>query len=191
MKRWITTLGAVAMLATVAGATAWSQTVATAGDDPVKADLARQVIEVTGGQRQYDAQVKTLFGAIEKNMSQFMPADQDRLAQAVYADMEVEMLKLTPQMLDLSVHIYAQNYTEPELRDLLAFQRSESGQSIARKGPAIRAQAIAAMMPLVMTMMPAIMHKAADHVCEQNHCTDAQRRIIADSMTKALKGPSS
>ncbi len=72
---------------------------------------------------------------------------QDRLGRRLL-DMEWEMLggivrrfvreTLTPERtVDLAASVYAQQFDEAELRELLAFQRSPLGRKVARLTPAI------------------------------------------------------
>jgi len=155
-------------------------------DDPVKLGLARQLVELNGGQAAVNAQMKSMFAIIEKSVGQNMPADQTKLADALYQDIEDEVSKLTPQLIDISVRAYAENYSTQELHDLVAFQMSDSGRSIARKAPLVRDQALRQTVPLMMAAMPGILRNTADRVCAESKCTPAQRQIVADAMAKAM-----
>jgi hypothetical protein len=178
-----------AALAQDAAAPAATTVAATAQDDPVNLELARQLVEVNGGQAAVNAQMKAMFATIDKSIGQYVPADQNKLAEAMRNDIEEEVFKLTPRILDISVHAYAETYTTQELRDLLAFQMSESGRAIARKTPIIRQQVLTQTMPLMMAQMPEIMRKTGDRVCAEVKCTPAQRQVVADAMAKALQRP--
>ena len=159
--------------------------IAAVQDDPVKLDLARQLVALSGGQEGMNARVKSIFTAAEKSVAQYMPADQTKLVTAMYQDIEDEFSKLTPQFIDISVRAYAETYTTQELRDQLAFQMSDSGRSIASKAPLIRDQMMKEIVPLMLVSMPAILNKTADRVCAKTQCTPAQRQMVADAMAKA------
>jgi hypothetical protein len=164
-----------------------AQAAAPAAVDPVKLELAGQLIELSGGRKQADLQIRAMFGSIQAGMSQYLPADQSKLVGLLYQDLSDEMVEVSPKLLDLSAHIYAENYSERELRDLIAFRSSETGRSIALKQPAIQAEAVRETVPLVMAMMPQIMQKTLDRACEEAHCTAAQRQIASDAMAKAMQ----
>ena len=159
--------------------------------DPVKLGLARDIVEASGGQKAAEARITTLFSTIGKGMAAQMPSDQGRLAEAFQDDLSKEMTSMVPQIMDISVHAYADVFTEKELRDWLAFQESASGQAITRKSPLVMQQAMTQMMPLIFKMMPSLMQRTADRVCQENHCTPAQQQIVADAVRKAMSGKQS
>jgi hypothetical protein len=189
MKRLAATLAALGALSI--SSASWAQDAPAAQPDPVKMDLARQIVAANGGQDQVKLQLKSYFAAMQKGMARYMPAEQGQLSAALFQDLGDEMAGIAPQLFDISVHLYAENLTEKELRDFLAFQTSDSGRSIALKAPVIRQQAVAETIPLVMSLMPQILQKTLDRVCAESHCSAAQRKIVADAMTKAMQRPTS
>lgn len=164
---------------------ACAQTDAAAEPDPVKTDLARQLVEATGGEQQAEQQMELIFNIIGKNVDQAAAGLDSRLAGAFLDGLKQETVKLTPQLMALSERLYAQNCTEQELRDMLAFEKSQTGQSMLKKTPAIQAQALQQTLPLVMDAMPEIVRRAADRACEQVDCTAQDRErltgILSDS----------
>ena len=186
MKRW-------AMLLALAGALALLAPPVLAQDQPdaAKVALARQIVELSGGQEQVKAQMKMIFEAVKSSIARALPPEQGRMADLVYTDVEQELEQATPQLLDISVRTYAENYTDKELHDLIAFQMSDSGRSIAQKAPLVRAQALREMMPLMMSLLPQIMARTADRVCEELHCDARQRATIAEALSKAIQRPAS
>ena len=97
-----------------------------------------------------------------------------------------ELVTLTPQLLELDARAYAEAFTEKELRDLLAFETSETGRALVSKRPAIQAQVLSQTLPLVMSAMPAILRKSVDRICQQKHCTSEQRAALQKAMSKTL-----
>ena len=193
MKRLAIILAAVGALA-MAGAAprpALAQSPASAQPDPVRLDLARRLQELAGGRAQADAQMKAMFGAMQKGLAKAMPPEQSRLTAQIYDDLLQQMIDLMPRILDLSALVWAENYTEKELRDLLAFQMSDSGRSIAHKSLIVHAQVMAEMMPLVVAMLPEMMRKTTERVCQEARCSPEQRQMVASALATALKSPAS
>jgi hypothetical protein len=167
---------------------AWAQASApppSSGPDPVKMDLARQLVEASGGEAQAEAQMKLIFSSMRANMAKALSGQKAEVADAVYEEMGRELVTLTPRILDISVTSYADVFTVQELRDLLAFQTSESGRSMVRKMPTLRARVMEQTLPLIMSSMPEVMHKSADAVCARRRCTAAERDAIVDAFGKA------
>jgi len=159
--------------------------------DPARLALAKQVFEAVGGAKGAEAQMRALYTAMGAAVGRNMPAEQTQMSQQVIGDMQDEMIKLAPAIIDLSAKVYAQNLSEKELRDILAFYRSESGQAMIRKQPAIMQQAMTEELPLIQAMMPKIMQKTLDRVCEESKCTPEVRQIVAQAMAKAMQKPTS
>jgi hypothetical protein len=155
------------------------------GPNPVKMDLARQLVEASGGEAQAEAQMKLVFNSMRANLAKTLSGEKAAMADAVYDEMSRELVTLTPRILDISVKAYADEFTVQELRDLLAFQISESGRSMVRKMPALRAQIMNETLPLIMSSMPEVMRKSADIVCARQHCTAEQRDAIVNAFGRA------
>jgi len=164
--------------------------VAPATSDPAKLQLAREIVEASGGEKAAENRITALYATVGKGMAAQIPAGQGRLAEAFQADLAAEMTPLVPQILDVSVHAYADVFSEQELKDWLAFQRSESGQAISRKSPLVTQRALTAMMPLILKVMPGVMQRTMNRVCVENHCTQQQQQIVADAVKKAMSKPS-
>ncbi len=152
--------------------------------DPVRLKLAQDIVEATGGRAQAEAMTKSMFGSMGKLMSDAMPGADADFVQGFQHDMEAEVSALTPQLLEISTQAYARELTERELTDMLAWVRSPSGQAVAGKTVAIQKDVFAAEGPLLRAMMPRIMQRTVDHVCETSRCTPQQRRAMAQAVAK-------
>lgn len=167
-----------------------AQTESASEADPVKVDLARQLVEATGGEAQAEQQMGLVFNVIERNVDQAASGVDSRLAAAFLDGLKEETVKLTPQLVSLNERLYAQICTEQELRDMLAFEKSQTGQSMLKKTPAIQAQALQQTLPLVMAAMPGIVGRAADHACEQAGCTAQERERLTGVLSQSPPAPS-
>jgi hypothetical protein len=129
--------------------------------------------------------------AFEKGAANGLQPEESQLVNQIFDAMAQQLDGLVPQIIDISVRIYADVYTEKELRDLLAFDTSDSGRSIQQKAPLIRQQALALTMPEVINAMPQIVRQTANQVCDRNHCSDRQRAAILTALSKGLQTPPS
>ncbi|THD76247.1 MAG: DUF2059 domain-containing protein [Phenylobacterium sp.] len=183
-------ISAMAGLAALAAASA-SQAQAPAAPDPARVELARQVIEATGGEKGAEAQIRALYGSIGASVSRNAPPAQAKTTELMMRDMQEEMVKLLPAIMDVSARAYAQNLSDKQLRDLLVFYKSDSGQALINKLPAIMQQSMAEEMPLIQAMIPEVMQKTLDRVCAETSCTPEVRQQMADAMAKAVHKPAS
>ena len=101
-------------------------------------------------------------------------------------DLRDELTELLPQLSELSVRAFAENLTEQELRDYLAWEESPTGRSILQKLPAIRTQVMHDELPLLSNMLPKLVERTADRVCEQHQCSHAEHDQIVALLSKAL-----
>jgi len=185
-------LPALAVLASLAMTTAAAaQTGPEKAIDPVRLDLARQVFVASGGAESAERQLKSLFANVATLAKGSVGGTSAKLTDALVNDIMDEEMKLIPQLLDESAKAYAGNLTEPELRDMLAWTKSDSAQSIRQKMPAITQELMTKVMPAVLGMMPAIMQRSVDRVCEETHCTPEVKATLKANMGSAFKSPKS
>lgn len=184
----IFTTAALAMFALSAPALA--DPASPSPDAAERLQLAHQILELSGGEKAVDRRVESMFATASKLVAANTSPDAARLEIAMQRDMQDEMLKLVPSIVGLSVQAYADNLTTQELRDYVAFLSSDSGKSIISKGPAIQQEALDRAIPLMAQMLPALERKVSDRVCEEVHCTAAERKIVAEAMSKAFPGRS-
>ena len=157
--------------------------------DPVKLALARELFEVSGGEKATIAGVNANFANIDKMVSTDRAGATGVTMKLVFQDFRQEMINSVPDLIAATIPVYADVYTEQELRDYLAWLKSDSGQAILRKQPAFKQQVFDAQMPLMRSLMPRMMHKAVDHVCDQSKCTDQDRKAIDAMMDGLLSQP--
>uniref|UniRef100_UPI00286B925B DUF2059 domain-containing protein n=1 Tax=Phenylobacterium sp. TaxID=1871053 RepID=UPI00286B925B len=86
---------------------------------------------------------------------------------------------------------YARHLSEPELRALLAWSRSDVGKAINAKMPAIMLDMLAQQTPLMKKIVTGVMRTAADKACQEIACTGAERETIALILEKGASQPAS
>ena len=180
--RMLATAGALAVLAFASVAHAQDEAPAP---DPAKIDLARQLVQAMGGQEDAEDQLDAVFEAIQKTVEGGASRVDNRIAGAFLDSLKQQVSSLAPEVVALSIQLYAQNCTEKELRDMLAFQQSDTGRAMARKQPLIRAQALHQTLPLVSGKLPDLLDHAADQACARVQCSADERKALGN----LLDGP--
>ncbi|MEN3949900.1 DUF2059 domain-containing protein [Iodidimonas sp. SYSU 1G8] len=91
------------------------------------------------------------------------------------------MARLVPEMMAATTEIYARTFTEQELRDVITFYSSASGQAFLHKGKMVMAEAMTAMN----TVIPKYVAYTEEDYCAQVTCGDTERRLF-DNMQKGV-----
>ncbi len=190
MKKCIAMFAATVLAATATAAGA--QTAATAGPDAVRLDLARQLYAASGGEKQVETAIDTMSDVMSKTFVKTLPgaqADVVRTAMdGAMQDTRAEIIRMIPAMMEAGAQVYARNLSEAELRDYLAWLRSDSGRAIIAKVPLIRRQVLEVVMPMMAGIAPQITRKVEDRICGELHCTTEQRQAAIVAVGKAFGG---
>lgn len=185
MKRF---LGVVLSAALIAGPSLAQD---TTSPDPVRLELARRIVDATSAKHNADAMIDQFYGMFDKVLGASGAGRNAELMATFRNDMKVELRAMMPGLLDESVKIYARNLTEKELTDLLAWQTSETGQSINQKLPRITQEILTAEIPYIQAMMPRLMQRTVERACDEVKCTPEVRQEIAGAVAKVMqKSPS-
>ena len=188
MRNFAVSVGA-AFAALMLAASAQAQTAAPASPDAVRLQLAREVFAASGGAQAMETQMRAMFEGVAKLTASTMSNADPKasaLSESLLKYVADEEVKAVPQLIDEMATIYADNLTEQELRDLLAWDVSPSAQAIHAKMPTILQQSIAAQRPLMKKMMAGAMTTVIDRVCAEEKCTGDERRMITAAAQKAL-----
>ncbi len=152
----------------------------SASDPPDKERLAlaQEYIEATGGAKQARAQSKAMFDAMFAGMAKGLPANSTVHLDKTRAEMEEIINSLFPKIIDDMTEVYAEDFTADELRDMLGFMKSSTGQAMIHKLPTIMQQLMTRMVPLINTEIPKLATHMVDDVCADQHCTADQRSAL-------------
>ena len=178
-----------ALLNLVAFSAGQAETVAAAQPDAVRLQLARDVLAASGGASAMEARMRGAFAGINKLTADALPNEDPKamkLTQSVWKYMADEEIKAIPQLLDQTAALYADNLSEQELRDLLAWSLSPSGKALQAKLPLISQELMASQGPLMKKIMSGVAATAVDHVCSDNNCSDDQRKTMIAIVQKAV-----
>lgn len=141
--------------------------------DPERMALAQQIYELMGSQTQTISQA--MRGMMTTMMKSAGGADGAR-QQAVQGALSDSLDKMMPKVLHGTVEIMAEDFTAEELRGMLGFYRSPTGQAVLRKMPAITQQS----MRLSLSLMPQMMRDFQADYCARVTCTDKEKAAFAE-----------
>jgi hypothetical protein len=163
MLKFASACAAFALLATSVHA----QTAAPV--DPQRLALAKQIFEAQGGAQSAAMAIRT----IQKSMieSTQSPEVRERMAK-VLEDMATNIF---PRMYDEMAAIYATDFTDAQLKDILAFYASPTGQALKAKAPLVAQQ----MGGVMVKLLPKMQLSVLDKVCSQSECTPQQQQQLA------------
>ena len=187
--RALVVLAGVALSALIQVSPVAAQTPTPASPDAPRLELAREVLAASGGAQAMEAQMRVIFsGAANLTKKALSNADPkaSEISDSVMKYVADEELQAVPELMSQVVAIYADNLSERELRDLLAWSLSPSAQEIRAKMPVITQQLIAEQGPLMNRMMAGVMAAAIDRACADKACTDDQRKALSATAQRSL-----
>jgi hypothetical protein len=121
----------------------------------------------------------TVLRAAFANMGRSMPQPSSESA----ADAKVRQLlnsvsagmdAATPTLVDMMINVTARTFTTQELKELVAFYGSPTGQTMVAKMPGMMQQ----LTPMIFQMMPKIYAAAETDFCQHQTCTDTDRAMF-------------
>jgi hypothetical protein len=139
--------------------------------NPHKLELANELIEASGAKTQMQNMLHGLGAQIAAGASSKFSADEKSKMQIMVEAEGDALAKRFPDLQRAMARGYAENYSEQELTDILAFYKSPSGQAMIAKAP----QLMQGVMASVLNMMPEIQRDAGEEVCAKITCTAAQK----------------
>lgn len=127
-------LAALAVLALIGMAKPAPAQAPAASPSPAAILLAKQIIELKGVNKLLGPLVR---GVIEKVKDQFMQTNfmWAKDLNEVAAQLEKEYAPRESELVDESARIYASHFTEPELKQILAFYQSPLGRKMVAEEP--------------------------------------------------------
>jgi hypothetical protein len=181
---------AVLAAATVASAIAFGA-VAQPAPSPEKVELAKKLVALSGGADQINALMQGVFQNLGASMDPNAPPEQKRMQAAILQKLQARIATMTPKLIDTTISVYADNLSENELRDYVAWEQSDTGQSLKQKLPKIMSQSIQMMAPVLAEVTQNLKQDVIDQACEETHCSAKDREAITAALAKTMpKQPS-
>ena len=138
---------------------------------PEKLALAREVFQTTNLPQMMDG-LSAMTNGMSRSLASKLPEAQQAKMAAFQQAMHEEMKQhFVPKMVDQMATLYAKNFSEAELRSIIAFYKSPTGQALLQKMPALMQQ----LSPLIMQDVPELMRGTVNRYCVETTCTAEER----------------
>ena len=142
-------------------------------------DLTRQYINLMMSDQLEDAIRQMIGDEMEGDASaQSLPDADRRFIMDLTAELTTDMV---PQMIEEMAPVYAAVFTEEELLALIAFYGTDMGRSISNKTVMVMPEANRA----VMAVIPQMMEKMAQRMCQHYGCTAAELEELRRGMRES------
>lgn len=145
---------------------------AGAAVDPAKLAVARKIYALFGADT-FSNISQSILGVMQGSMAK-SGADAAHV-QAIATAVNEAMRAVTPQVVDRSAALWAQDFTIGQLQEILAFYQSPTGQAVIAKTPEIAQQSAGvsiALLPQMVRVMQA-------SYCRQVACTAQETQMFA------------
>jgi hypothetical protein len=155
-------------------------------NEDAKITLTRQVMTELGGEATISAVMENVAKAMASGMIKDHPDQAAALNDLVASAMHDISAAVAPRMAEDAVHMYANNFDEQQLKDILAFYRTPTGKVLLAKLPEISRQSGVNATKYVPTIQVMMM----DRACAKFGCPDAVKAQVQAAKKKLEKdGP--
>jgi hypothetical protein len=142
-----------------------------ASDAPATREDVQKYLEVMHSREMMLQMVDAMSKPMHKMMHEQYLKNQDKLPSDFEARMNKTMdewMKAMPwdEMLQSTVPVYQKHFTKGDLSALTAFYGTPTGQKVLRELPAITAEAMQSMMPLLQKQMEAMNQRVQQEVAQ-------------------------
>jgi len=128
-------------------------------DDGTRQELAIEIVELTTAGAMVDQMVDALWPTLEASIVAKNENPSDDALDAMKAEYGRLVEALIGSIIGDVVDFYADNYTEQELRDLMAFYQSDLGQKTLATAPKLMGEIMPGMMQKMQQELPSMMQK--------------------------------
>lgn len=151
----------------------------TASDSPATKEDIQKYLEVTRSREMITKMIDAMSKPVHQMIHEEYLKDQDKLP----ADFEErenqkmdDSMKAFPwdEMLQAMVPVYQKHFTKGDVNALTAFYSSPTGQKILREMPAITAEAMQSVMPMLQKHMAAIKDLLQQEIAQMTKGPKAQ-----------------
>jgi len=118
-----------------------------------------------------DRGMRGMFANVMRSMPQVTEGESDAKARQMTESFSAGLEATLPQLMDASAEVAARAFTTQELKDLVAFYASPSGQAMVTKTPMLMQQ----IGPLAYQILPKVYAAAESDFCSRVSCTDGDR----------------
>lgn len=178
MKRILVAASALALLVATPVRAQTSDT--PAAPTARQIELAHEMVEVSGARKLMTSVFAAMINQMVGPPDPHSTSAQDRKVREIALESaRAAFEKSTPKMLDLFAQTYANNFSEQELSDIVAFYKTPSGQAAIAKVPKVMTE----VMPIMSkTIVPQMQADIVDEMCNRLACTAAMHAAMLDRM---------
>ena len=152
-----------------------AQPVASSSADPERLVLAQKIYALMG-----DQTLSSMTGALKGMLATTLQGQGvDALGDGID--------ELTPKVIRSTARIMAQDFSAAELRDMLAFYQSPTGQSVLRRMPEITRQSV----QVSLSLLPDFMRRFEADYCGRITCSAQEQQAFAQLNTRLAQGRAS
>ncbi len=177
MKAILTAAGLALIAATGAAAQPTPAPAAPylAGPSPNALQLAHDLVVASGVEKTLEAITNAMAAPIAARQAQRLPPERRDDAPAMLAAAQEAMTAFFSGLLDRLADFYADNLTEDEMVQVLAFDNSPAGKDMIAKGP----QVVLTVTGFAGTEGPRLSANIAARFCAETGCTPAERAALS------------
>ena len=141
--------------------------------DPQKLELAQQIYDVVGAPA-LRSSLRGMASGLSVQLASGMAEKDHDHALAMVQAVSDGVASITPELETQAVSHIAREFSPEQLREMLAFYASPTGQLAARRLPLIVQQAVGGMLGYLPQMMKGV----EDSYCSRVKCTRAERHAF-------------
>lgn len=150
----------------VSGAHAQTTTPPIESATPAKLALIQRLDKAMNFDSMMNTMMSSMMPAMIDAQRKAHPGLTDAQAKAV-TDVAINVLqKYTPKMKDAMYKVYAETFSEDELKSIVEFYESPNGQAVLHKMPVVMQK----FMPAMTAMVPQMQADMQQQLCEKLKC---------------------
>ena len=167
-------LAGTALVATPATAAPASTSAAVDDIDPAKVALVKELLKTVRAEAMINQIMANMLDRMDLTGGKRVSAQQEAAIQQLMGSVKRGFARTMPEMFDAMIPVYARIYTEKELKDVIAFFKTPSGQSYLAKS----VEASAESMQAISGIIPRYVAYAEEDYCSRVACGDAERQMF-------------
>lgn len=148
-------------------------------DSPATKEDVERYLQVMQSRDRINKVVDAMTGTMHQMFHGECMKDKDKLpsdCEETENKMLDEEMRSFPwdQMLEAMVPIYQKHYTEGDINALIAFYSTPTGEKVLNEGPAITAEAMQTMMPIIEKQLGAIQERIQEKTAQMMKESEAK-----------------
>jgi uncharacterized protein len=147
------------MVAAFSVAAMFSSVASAQAIDPEALKTARQLLDAMHASATSDQMVKQMMASMGAGLEASNPGKGAEVQKLLSEVILPEISKIKPELLDASANIYAANFSNDELKQVLAYYQSDIGRKMIERLPTLIQEQGQVARAMIAKMMPDIQAK--------------------------------